>query len=84
MRDQLAKAKIEGLRRRLVPIILRPIEQLSVRQAGPLTGFHAATIARLRRGFEGHITLEGLLEAALRLGVPVKINVRQPRRRVRK
>jgi DNA-directed RNA polymerase specialized sigma24 family protein len=79
MREELAKAKIEALKRQLVPVILRPIEQLSVRQAGRLTGLNASTIARLRRGLKGYITLEGLVEAAMKLGVPVKINVRKPR-----
>jgi hypothetical protein len=38
MREELAKSKIERLKRQLVPVILRSIEQLSVRQAGAPDG----------------------------------------------
>jgi transcriptional regulator with XRE-family HTH domain len=79
MRDQLAKTKIEQLMRKLAAIILREIKGLSVRQAEAITGLHAGTISRLRRGLRGHLTLESLLSAAMEVGVPIEIDVSEPR-----
>jgi hypothetical protein len=75
MRAKIAKAEIRELKRKLRAAILREIRGLSVRQAEPLTGLRPMTISRLRRGLDRDFSLEGLLGAAMNLGLPIEINV---------
>jgi hypothetical protein len=75
MRARIAKPKIGQLKRKLTAAILREIKGLSVRQAEPLTGLRPITISRLRRGLDRDFSLEGLLGAAMNLGLPVEIHV---------
>jgi hypothetical protein len=75
MRTKIAKVEIRELKRRLTAAILREIKGLSVRQAEPLTGLRPITISRLRRGLDRDFSLEGLLGAAMNLGLPVEIHV---------
>jgi hypothetical protein len=75
MRNKIAKAKIRELKRKLTAAILREIKGLSVRQAEPLTGLRPITISRLRRGLDRDFSLEGLLGAAMNLGLPIEIHL---------
>jgi hypothetical protein len=69
------RSKIERLKRDLTAAILRSIEGLSARQAESITGLHATTISRLRRGIDRDYSLELLVRAAIKIGVPVDILV---------
>src|SRR5882757_5662989 len=70
-----ANAKIAAFRRDVTAAILGEIRGLSVRQAEPLTGLRAHTISRLRRGLDRQFALEGLIGAAMKLGLPIKIHI---------
>jgi hypothetical protein len=75
MRAKIAKVEIRELKRKLTAAILGEIKGLSVRQAEPLTGLRPITISRLRRGLDRDFSLEGLLGAAMNLGLPIEIHV---------
>jgi hypothetical protein len=78
MRPKVANAKIAQLKRKLTAAILRETNGLSVRQAEPLTGLRPITISRLRRGLDRDFSLEGLLGAAMNLGLgPRHYNLRR-------
>jgi hypothetical protein len=72
------RSKVGRLKRDLTAAILRSIEGLSARQAEPLTGLHATSISRLRRGIDRDYSLELLVRAAIKIGVPVDIHVGEP------
>jgi|SRR5436190_15989110 hypothetical protein len=70
-----ANAEIDQFRREIAAAILSEIEGLSVREAEALTGLRPITISRLRRGLAREFALEGLIGAAMKLGLPVKIHI---------
>lgn len=70
--------KIEHLKRNLTAAILRSVKGLSARQAESITGLHATTISRLRRGIDRDYSLELLVRAAIKIGVPVDIHIGKP------
>jgi hypothetical protein len=73
--------KIEHLKRNLTAAILQSVKGLSARQAESITGLHATTISRLRRGIDRDYSLELLVRAAIKIGVPVDIHIGKPPRR---
>jgi transcriptional regulator with XRE-family HTH domain len=70
-----ADAKIQHLKCALAAAVLREIKGLSVRQAELETGLLPITISRLRRGVARNYSLEGLIAAAINLGLPLEIHV---------
>ena len=67
--------QIEQLKQKLRAVILRSIKGLSVRQAAPITGLRPTTISRLRRGLDRDYSLEGLIRAAMNIGISIDIHV---------
>jgi hypothetical protein len=67
--------QIEQLKQKLRAVILRSIKGASVRQAAAITGLRPITISRLRRGLDRDYSLEGLIRAAMNIGISIDIHV---------
>jgi hypothetical protein len=67
--------EVEQLKQKLRAVILRSIKGASVRQAAAITGLHPKTISRLRRGLDRDYSLEGLISAAMNIGISIDIHV---------
>jgi hypothetical protein len=74
--------EIKKLKRKLIAIILREIEGVSTHQAERITGLRAIIISRLRRGLGDDFLLDGLLGAAMNIGVAIKLVVGSPATKV--
>jgi hypothetical protein len=70
--------EIKELKRKLIAIILREMEGVSTRQGERITGLRAITISRLRRGLEDDFLLDGLIGAAMNIGVTIELHVSIP------
>jgi hypothetical protein len=71
--------EIKTLKRKLIAIILREIEGMSTHQGERITGLRAITISRLRRGLEDDFLLDGLIGAAMNIGVAIDLRFGTPR-----
>jgi hypothetical protein len=74
-RGKPTSPEIKKLKRKLIGIILREIESVSTHQGERITGLRAITISRLRRGLEDDFLLDGLIGAAINIGVAIELNV---------